>query len=96
MYCTVTWLLGTYPNILTIHTPSLFAHTFTSVVTLTPSPHLYLAGDGQTRLAEFGHARWDGPTNTRLYDNARPLLKVRWTAPEVIQSVQFTKHAEVW
>lgn len=67
-----------------------------STVSLTTSPHLYIASDGEMRLSEFGHARWDGPNNTRLHDNARPLLKVRWTAPEVIECLQFTKHAEVW
>ncbi len=93
-YSTVTWLLGTYPLLPAHVTSTLIAHTII-VVSLTP-PHLYLGENGELKLSEFGHSRWDGPSNCRLYDNTRPLLKVRWTAPEVIESLHFTKHSEVW
>ena len=58
---------------------------------LTPL-YLYLAADGELRLSEFGLSRWDGTISCRLHDN---LLKLRWMAPEVIEKLYITKHAEV-
>lgn len=65
------------------------------LISLTPL-YLLLASDGKVRLSEFGLSRWDGSITCRLSSTSQPLLKVRWTAPEVIKDLYFTKHAEVW
>lgn len=71
-------------------------HTIVVLMFPLTTSHLYLAADGELRLTEFAFSRWDGSPDCRLHDNARPLLKLRWTAPEVIKSLYFTKEAEVW
>jgi len=64
-------------------------------MSLTPL-YMYIAADGELRLSEFGFSRYDGSITCRLPASARQFLKVRWAAPEVIESLYFTKHAEVW
>lgn len=69
---------------------------YKTTVSLTPYPHLLLAADDKLHLCEFGMSRWAGTPHCHLPPSSSHTLNVRWTSPETLTDLVFTKQSDIW